>query len=166
MNMKNIKTHTNSIKGFTLIELLVAIAIMAIVMVPMTMLSINGITSYYHEMEKIELMESARFSLFKITKQIRLSDQPVISDTETENAENDSIIVMLNGKSYKYQLSDSNPTNLIEKIDGGAENAIAENISIFDLSADGDLLTIDIELTGPKYGEVVNLKTAIYLRNQ
>jgi hypothetical protein len=54
---------------------------------------------------------------------------------------------------------------MVETIDD-IGNPIAENISGFDVSKSGDLLTINLKLTGPKYGEIVNLKTSIYLRNQ
>jgi prepilin-type N-terminal cleavage/methylation domain-containing protein len=153
--MKRTKNIVMYNGGFTLVELMAAIAIMAIILVPLTMVSLSGITTYYHEQEKIELMESGQFTLFKISKQIRMSNQQVASDVHY-------ITVALSDGSYTYQLSG---TSMVE-IKDGTTNPIAENITEFDVSKSEDLLTIDLELTGPKYGERVNLKTSIYLRNQ
>ncbi len=146
--------------GFTLVELVTAIAIMAIILVPLTMVSLSGMTTYYHEQEKIELMESGQFSLFKISKQIRLSNSTVSSPS------NSVITMTINDVPYKYQYE--GPSNELKEYVNGSStgNAIAENITEFDVSISGDLLTIDLELTGPKYGEIVNLQTSIYLRNQ
>ncbi|PLX31829.1 MAG: hypothetical protein C0604_06355, partial [Clostridiales bacterium] len=99
---------------------------------------------------------------FKISKQIRLSDGLASSDNST------FVSASIGGTEYKYEY-ESSTNELIEYIGvSGTGNAVAENITGFSpsLSVSGDLLSIDLELTGPKYGEIVNLKTSIYLRNQ
>ena len=160
MNMKNINKPLKNAKGLTLIELVAAVAILAIIIVPLTMMSVRGITAYYHEQEKIELMESGQFALLKISKQIRLSDGAAESDGSTY------VSASIGGTEYKYEY-ESSTNELIEYIGGsGTGNAIADNITVFNPSLSGDLLSIDLELIGPKYGEIVNLKTSIYLRNQ
>jgi len=160
MNTKNFKNTLNNNSGLTLIELVAAIAIFAIIIVPLTMMSLRGISTYYHEQEKIELMESGQFALFKISKQIRLSDGIASTDSSSY------VSASISGTEYKYEYQ-SSTNELIEYIGGsGTGNAIAENITGFSPSLSGDLLSIDLKLTGPKYGEIVNLKTSIYLRNQ
>ena len=160
MNTKNFKRQVKNDNGLTLIELVAAMAILAIILVPLTMMSLRGITSYYHEQEKIELMESGQFALFKISKQIRLSDGIASTDSSSY------VSASISGTEYKYEYQ-SSTNELIEYIGGsGTGNAIAENITGFSPSLSGDLLSIDLKLTGPKYGEIVNLKTSIYLRNQ
>ncbi len=161
MNTKNINNPLKNTKGLTLIELVAAVAILAIIIVPLTMMTVRGISAYYHEQEKIELMESGQFALFKISKQIRLSDGVASTDSNYVSAS-------IGGTEYKYEYT-SSTNELIEYIGvSGTGNAIAENITGFSpsLSLSGALLSIDLELTGPKYGEIVNLKTSIYLRNQ
>jgi len=158
MNTKNINKQLKNTKGLTLIELVAAIAIFAIIIVPLTMMTVRGISAYYHEQEKIELMESGQFALFKISKQIRLSDGAA-------DAGSDYVTASIGGTEYKYQ-RDSSTEELKEFIDGSEGNAIADNITDFSTFLLDDLLTIDLKLTGPKYGEIVNLKTSIYLRNQ
>jgi len=159
MNTKNFKNPLKNKSGLTLIELVAAIAIFAIIIVPLTMISIRGINTYYQEQEKIELMESGQFALFKISKQIRLSDEAATSETDFVSAN-------INGTEYKYKY-DNTTNELVEYIGGSSTgNSIAENITDFNPSISGDLLSIDLELTGPKYGKTVNLKTSINLRNQ
>ena len=105
-------------------------------------------------------MESGQFALFKISKQIRLSDGIASTDSSSY------VSASISGTEYKYEYQ-SSTNELIEYIGGsGTGNAIAENITGFSPSLSGDLLSIDLKLTGPKYGEIVNLKTSIYLRNQ
>ena len=153
MNMKDILSNR---KGFTIVELVVAIAIVAAIMAPAAKMSIQGITSFYREQEKIELMESGQLALSRISKQIRISDQELEVDIE-----NESIRVISSVGDFTYSLNSNK--QLLE-----GSNAIAENVALFDvdLSDSGKLLEIDLKLLGPKYGQTIDLKTSLYLRNQ
>jgi len=153
MNMKDILSNR---KGFTIVELVVAIAIVAAIMAPAAKMSIQGITSFYREQEKIELMESGQLALSRISKQIRISDQELEVDIE-----NESIRVISSVGDFTYSLNSNK--QLLE-----GSNAIAENVALFDvdLSDSGNLLKIDLKLLGPKYGQTIDLKTSLYLRNQ
>ncbi|HKL10937.1 MAG TPA: prepilin-type N-terminal cleavage/methylation domain-containing protein [Clostridia bacterium] len=160
MNTKNIKNILKDTKGLTLIELVAAIAILAIIITPLTMMTVHGISAYYHEQEKIELMETGQFALFKISKQIRLSNSNVSNPSDYE-------ILINETAPYKYKFDDSSKM-LKEYINDlpADGNPIAENIKTFKAVISEKLLTIDLQLEGPKYGETVDLKTSIYLRNQ
>ena len=153
MNMKDILSNR---KGFTIVELVVAIAIVAAIMAPAAKMSIQGITSFYREQEKIELMESGQLALSRISKQIRISDQELEVDIE-----NESLRVISSVGDFTYSLNSNK--QLLE-----GSNAIAENVALFDvdLSDSGNLLKIDLKLLGPKYGQTIDLKTSLYLRNQ
>jgi prepilin-type N-terminal cleavage/methylation domain-containing protein len=163
--MIKIKNRLGASGGFTLIELLVVIAITAIITVPISRAAVMGITNYYHQLERIELLESGQLVFVKVTKQIRLSSEAVVVNTD-----DDWIEIDLSGDIYKYELTDDSSRELKEYINDEPDegNTIAENISVFDvdISVSGDLLTIDLKLTGPKYGEEVDLTTSLFLRNQ
>lgn len=139
-------------KGFTLIELIAALGVLSIILTPLVMMSVRGITAYYHEQEKIDLMGSGQIALERISNTIRRRVAPVSQNTASLEV----------GEDIAYVLSG---TDLMET-DGGTPNEIANNVSAFDFTVDGSLLTIELELTGPKYGETIRLSTAIHLRNQ
>src|SRR6056297_989683 len=109
MNTKNINNPLKNTKGLTLIELVAAVAILAIIIVPLTMMTVRGITSYYHEQEKIELMQSGQFALFKISKQIRLSDGVALTDSSSY------VSARIGAVDYKYEY-ESSTNELIEYI--------------------------------------------------
>ncbi|GEM_PF-6987072 len=159
MNLKSIDRVILGKKGITIIELVLTIALIAILVSPLSMISIRGLRSYYREQERIELMESGQLALSRITKQIRLSEEPLEID-----ADNNTIELELAGATYAYSLDNG---ILSEEING-TKNMIAENIGVFDveLSASGNLLSVDLKLEGSKHGETIDLKTSLYLRNQ
>jgi len=159
MSLKSTDRGLFENNGLTIIELVIAIALIAIIISPLSIMSIRGLNSYYREQERIELMESGQIALLRISRQIRLSEERLEIDEEEDSIEVESI-----SDEYKYSLDGK---VLYEEING-TKNMIAENIAVFDveLSDSQNLLSIDLKLEGSKYGETIDLKTSLYLRNQ
>ena len=153
MSTKDIEKTRPSERGLTLIELLAAVAILGILLTPLVMTTVQGMTLYYREQEKIELMNSGQIALDRISNAIRRSGKPVAVAGPASLSIGESLTYEQNGRSLR------------ETIDG-TPNEIACHIDTLVFSLREDLLTVDLTLKGPKYNERVHLSTALHLKNQ
>jgi len=155
--------YLDSKKGLTLIELLAAIALISIIMLPLTLTVNSGLRSFFIEDEEIEIMQNGRVALDRIVDRIREADEV--------NVENKYGMTHLVVDDKRYYLKDN---ELIEEIDG-IGNTIALFVDEFNMFPDYEMIgnrnvlkSVDLELKliGPKYNRVFSVKTSIYIRGR
>jgi len=155
--------YLDSKKGLTLIELLAAIALISIIMLPLTLTVNSGLRSFFIEDEEIEIMQNGRVALDRMVDRMREADEV--------NVENKYGMTHLVVDDKRYYLKDN---ELIEEIDG-IGNTIALFVDEFNMFPDYEMIgnrnvlkSVDLELKliGPKYNRVFSVKTSIYIRGR
>jgi len=144
-------------KGFTLVELLLSLAIISIILLPLTMTVTTGYKTFFKEEENIEIMQNGRFALDKMTDAIRSAD-PEDIDVQANR--------LIIGRTTYYRYG----AQLMEEI-GDTSNDIARYIESLTITKNnsnlGQLKSIDITivLKGPRL-KSYTLKTTVYIRNR
>lgn len=113
-------------KGFTLVELIVAIGLMGIIVVIASNLTVYAFKSHNVIKSKSHAQNEARLAALRIEKELRYSDDIVISDTD---------IIGMNS----IELS---AAELLIK--GASTQVIASNIKTFTVLAEDGLIKIQI----------------------
>jgi prepilin-type N-terminal cleavage/methylation domain-containing protein len=114
----------NSNRGFTLIELLLSVALISIIILPLTLTLTTGYKNFYILDENIEVMQHGRVAMDRIVDNIRHSSPNLISiDSQGKTA------LVVDEKTY--YLKDNG--QLIEEING-VENDIAWYVEEFNLT--------------------------------
>ena len=113
-------------KGFTLIELIIAIGLMGIIVVIASNLAVFGFKSHTVIKSKSHAQNEARLAVLNIEKELRYSDEIIISDTE---------IIGMN-------VIDLSAGEL--KITGSSTRVIANNIQSFTVIAEDGLVKIQL----------------------
>lgn len=158
--------------GFTLVEIMVTMTILLIIFGAVGAAFSSGIISLSRGSDNIELQQKTRYVVESITKEIRGSYYTII--------EGEALYILLNDtvdpegvKSFKYKKSNSNLVRDTAKMSEdevenwlenpeefsySGSNVIAYNVTVFEISQNESLITLQIELTGPE-GYVFSLTT-------
>lgn len=151
-------------KGFTLIEIMITMTILLIVFGAVGAAFSSGVISLSRGSDNIELQQKTRYVVESITKEIRASYYTIVED--------EALYILLNDsddpegiKSFRYKKSNSNLVRDTAKMSEddvenwlanpenfsySGSNVIAYNVTVFEVSQNGSLIKLQIEITGPE----------------
>ena len=153
----------NNDKGFTLVELLLSLAIMSIILLPLTMTVTTGYKTFFREDENIDVMQNGRFAMDKMVRAIREADPSNIIVTDTNR------LRILSDEIETEYFRDGNW--IYEKKGASPKKEIARHINALLITKNnnglGQLKSIDIEIVlSSERLKNYTLKTTVYLRNR
>lgn len=154
-------------KGLTLIEMITALALISIIMLPLTMVVTTGLKTFFVEDENVEVMQNGRVALDRIVDRLREADSVSVLPEGS-----DTPIAIVIGGNTSYFLSNN---KIIESIDGN-DVEIAFFVQEFNIGATYDeeddgvkvlkKLDLEIILEGDKYNQDFHISTSVFLRGR
>jgi len=154
-------------KGLTLIEMITALALISIIMLPLTMVVTTGLKTFFVEDENVEVMQNGRVALDRIVDRLREADSVSVLPEGS-----DTPIAIVIGGNTSYFLSNN---KIIESIDGN-DVEIAFFVQEFNIGATYDeeddgvkvlkKLDLEIILKGDKYNQDFHISTSVFLRGR
>ncbi|NLV22964.1 MAG: hypothetical protein GXY49_13460 [Syntrophomonadaceae bacterium] len=136
-------------KGITLIELILAAALVSIILGIVAMFYYFGMLSFDNDSIRANNQQNMRLVINDITKEIRNvgADETITVDQANSTITIDTIVYKLQG-------------NKIMK----NSNVLMENVNRFDVSLNGNYVSVEIESTPSRLGTTDSLKTTIAMR--
>jgi len=134
-------------KGVTLIELLIAAALVSVIFGVAFMFYYFGTISFDNESTSANNQQNLRLAMNDITREIRNTSSEITVDHANSTLTIGSIL---------YKLED----NAIKK----NSNVLMGNVGKFDVSKNGNIISIEIESKANRSGHKDSLKTTIAIR--
>ncbi|KUK32247.1 MAG: hypothetical protein XD63_0489 [Thermoanaerobacterales bacterium 50_218] len=154
--------------GFTFVEAIMALTIFAIVISAVALIYVTGYRSYYREQQQIEVQESLRIALDKMSRNIRQAVSVTVCGENGEELEDQT-----DGPWLEFSLSETESSGYrfdeeqqeIEEKVGGEWQPVASNVTDLNFRYDSESNTVAITVRGEKGNSgVIELSTKVHLR--
>ncbi len=139
-------------KGFTLIEILITLAIIGIVMLPVSMVFYWGYSNYYFENDDMNTVQRAREAMDAIMEDLRRNDSPSVNVIDGGNT-----LFINKDLVYTYSAKDKELLKNGISIFGGENRACVNYFKAAEIKPDGydsNLIDITIKIKVGKSEEI------------